>query len=517
MEAACGRKPGSDLRKLLHIQWRQGFPSVHHERKIEDMFDISGSTSTDLSRSDLLDTVGVLTRTQRRVEVEVLRSAAQWAVLNGERPMTREERRAAGVRVREYGGPGTPRVAVNAGAELGVRLEATTWTGDQMIADVLDLQHRHPQLWARVEACEVRASYATYVVRKTRELSLVAARYVDERVVESADGRLPWTRFMDLVEAAIAAADPELAEEREHKAAKAEFARASRDTTHGMRSFWLRTDPAGVARLEATVAFLATVLAELGCEGGLDQHRAAAMVLLANPAHATALLARYAAWKQGSATRAASEDPVSPDDLVRDAVELFARFGGVADGAKPTFDWSRLLPAITLFVHVYAGRLTRAAGLDETGATGMARIEGVGLVTEGWIRDRLGPRAKVTVRPVMDLDGQAPVDAWEIPDRHRQAVRLMTPADAFPWSTASTNSDGGWSGMQIDHTEAWRPDAGPGQSRIGNYGPLTQRHHNLKTHAGWQVKQPFAGIYVWRDPEGAYYLVDHTGTRRVGP
>jgi hypothetical protein len=41
-------------------------------------------------------------------------------------------------------------------------------------------------------------------------------------------------------------------------------------------------------------------------------------------------------------------------------------------------------------------------------------------------------------------------------------------------------------------------------------------HHRIKTHSGWDVEQPFPGIYVWRDPYGAFYVVDHTGTRRVG-
>ena len=41
------------------------------------------------------------------------------------------------------------------------------------------------------------------------------------------------------------------------------------------------------------------------------------------------------------------------------------------------------------------------------------------------------------------------------------------------------------------------------------------RHHRIKTHGHWQVRQPFPGIYVWRDPHGALYLVDHTGTRRL--
>ena len=112
---------------------------------------------------------------------------------------------------------------------------------------------------------------------------------------------------------------------------------------------------------------------------------------------------------------------------------------------------------------------------------------------------------------MFDPAGQAPVDAWEIPDRHRQAVRLMTPADAFPYATASVNQTGGWITVQIDHTVPWPQ----GPSAIGNYGPLTLLHHMIKTHGHWDVVQPFPGIYLWRDPHGTLYLVDHTGTRQL--
>jgi hypothetical protein len=78
----------------------------------------------------------------------------------------------------------------------------------------------------------------------------------------------------------------------------------------------------------------------------------------------------------------------------------------------------------------------------------------------------------------------------------------MTPADSFSWGSTSTNRSDGWRSMQIDHNTPWTPDV-PGLSTIGNYGPLTQFHHNLKTHAGWQVQQPFPGIYLWRDPHAA--------------
>jgi hypothetical protein len=87
----------------------------------------------------------------------------------------------------------------------------------------------------------------------------------------------------------------------------------------------------------------------------------------------------------------------------------------------------------------------------------------------------------------------------------------MTPADTFPFSS-SLSPD------QIDHTEPYRhgPEAvGAGQSRLGNYGPMSTPHHRLKTFGRWTVKQPFPGIYLWRDPHGQHYLVDHTGTRTL--
>ena len=155
-----------------------------------------------------------------------------------------------------------------------------------------------------------------------------------------------------------------------------------------------------------------------------------------------------------------------------------------------------------VYVHLYGG----------PDASGIGRVEGHGPLTETWVREHLGPHARFTIKPVFDIEGQAPVDAYEIPDRHRQAVHLMTPADTFPYATNTSRS------QQIDHTVAFRHGAaakGAGQSRVGNYGKLTVLHHRIKTFTGWQVQQPFPGIYIWRDPFGAFYLVDHTGTRRL--
>lgn len=416
----------------------------------------------------------------------------------------------------------------------------STYAGEAIIADVLDLQFRLPRLWARVQSCEVLASYARFVARQTRDLSVEQAAYVDARIAEPADGRVTWSRFTDLVAAAIKAADPAAAEAREKEARKP-FARPTHSTEDGMRGFYLWTDAVSVTRLDATVAYIAEALAALGSTEPLDTRRAMAMVVLANPAEATRLLAEYATWNQrpadpprpssetdadADAPHGPHEDPDrdGPDGPVGDAIVMFRKGGGETHGDQPVLDWHKLLPTVNLFVHLYGGELT-GGGLDRSERTDLARIEAIGAVTEAWIRDVLGPGARFVVRPVLDLLDQAPVDSYEIPDRHRQAVRLMTPADVFPFGSATVNRIDGWPSMQIDHTIPYDharelgKDAGEGsgasQSRIGNYGPLTGQHHNLKTHGGWQCQQPYPGIFLWRDRYGATYLVDNTGTRRI--
>ena len=84
----------------------------------------------------------------------------------------------------------------------------------------------------------------------------------------------------------------------------------------------------------------------------------------------------------------------------------------------------------------------------------------------------------------------------------------MSPADVFPFGTNLSRR------KQVDHTIAYRFGE-RGQSRIGNYGPMTTTHHRIKTHGRWTVHQPTPGVYIWSDRHGAEYLVDHTGTQRL--
>jgi hypothetical protein len=413
------------------------------------MLEIAGDLG-EMSEDEVLAFAESCAESIRIGEANLLRVAYQWAVLH---PADRLDPAEAGKPGREqakrYGGPGTPQVGEFAAAELGVRIGRSPYAAARLMADALDLHHRLPQLWARVQRGEVRASYARHVATRTRDLTVEQAAYVDAGMAESADGRIAWTRFETLVEAKVAQADPDTAREKEERASRATFAKKLRTDSHGMATFMVRADVATIDQIDATV----------------DSYRAAI----------------------------AEELPDLTDDERR--VEAIRQL--LTPVADPTVKLADHTPVVHLYVHTYLG----------PDATGIARVEGHGPVTETWITRVLGPSCRFKITPVVDLAGQAPVDGYEVPDRHREAVHLMTPADTFPHATSLSRH------QQVDHTI---PHAQGGRSAIGNYGPMTTRHHRIKTHAhGWQVRQPFPGIYIWRDPHHGYHLVDHTGTRRI--
>lgn len=413
----------------------------------------------ELPEGEFLDEVARTARIRREAEVDELRMAYAWALRHPKELLDpAEEAKPGRERARRLGGEGTPLVCEFAAATLGARLAISPSAARVLIGDALDLVMRCPQLWARVEALEVRASYARHVARVCRELTREQAAYVDSRVVESADGRISWARFEALVQGAVVASDLDAARAAEEQASKATFVKRVRVDRHGMATLMVRADVATIEAIDQTVTAVARRLdATAGATG--DERRVAALLL-----------------------------------LVR------GRDGLDGQGQPAPYDVGGLLPTVTLYVHTYAG----------TDAPGIARIHRpdgtTQAVTESWLARVLGPRARFTVRPVLDIEGQAPVDSYEIPDRHRRAVRLMTPADMFPYANCLSHL------TQIDHTEPWH---GSGGSRIGNYAPLTAWHHRIKTHGDWQVRQPFPGILVWRDVHGQGYVVDHTGTRMI--
>ena len=191
----------------------------------------------DLSEGDLLDQVDVLRRRQLETGVQILELVAEFARQHGEGTVDPVQAKRPGrERAVQLGGEGTPLVAEFAPAVLAARMGLSCYAGGRLVADVLDLEYRLPWLWAGVASLEVAEGHARFVARKTRHLSAEEAACVDARVARSADGRVSWTRFETLVEAAITAADPETAAAREAAAAREVFAKATRSTEYGIRA-----------------------------------------------------------------------------------------------------------------------------------------------------------------------------------------------------------------------------------------------------------------------------------------
>ena len=123
-----------------------------------------------------------------------------------------------------------------------------------------------------MQALEVKVSYARYVAKKTRDLERRPGRPASTTgSSESADGRVTWTRFEELVEAAVVAADPEAAAERERQAEGAAVRPRHRGPPRtGCVASTSAAHFAVIARLDATVAHLADALEALGvdCQRG---------------------------------------------------------------------------------------------------------------------------------------------------------------------------------------------------------------------------------------------------------
>ena len=92
-------------------------------------------------------------------------------------------------------------------------------------------------------------------------------------------------------------------------------------------------------------------------------------------------------------------------------------------------------------------------------------------------------------------------------------MRYWQTADVFPFGTCISPS------MDLDHTKPYVPtDYGgpPGQTRLGNLGPMARSSHRAVTHGGWRKHQPAPGYFVHRSPQGYVYLVTNQGTLALG-
>jgi hypothetical protein len=112
----------------------------------------------DLDECDARDLLAAAERAvavRRRAEVDDLRVVAAWAALHSSDPRRDPDtgRRVwAEDRLVQLGGDGTPRVREFCIAELAMARQVHPMACQGALADVIDLQHRLPRVWKRVEA-----------------------------------------------------------------------------------------------------------------------------------------------------------------------------------------------------------------------------------------------------------------------------------------------------------------------------------------------------------------------------
>ncbi len=378
---------------------------------------------------------------------------------------------------------------------------------------------------------------ARHIATTTRHLTLGQARQVDARIAPTL-GSVSWGRLHDVVDGLVYEADPEGADAAAELAARERFVRLGRVTEHGMRLIIAKIAAGDGAWGEAMIARLAEILKRDGDFDGLDIRRSKALgILITQPAEALRLLNSHHNDDDDPAQSPEPDrcpEPVEgskPDDrpdettnggpAVNADVALRQAQGASSDLAlrqahgagtrsftivPPPFDPAKARPPAIVYVHVSEEALR--AG------TGVTRVDDIGPVLLTRLRQVLGTSCQIQLKPVINLnDNPAPVDSYEIPARIAEHLRLRQPMDVFPYAA------GGSRRTDLDHTTPYlHPQRGgpPGQTAVGNLGPLVRYYHRLKTHGQWNVRQPEAGSWVWRTPTGRIYLVNTSGTHPLG-
>ena len=119
--------------------------------------------------------------------------------------------------------------------------------------------------------------------------------------------------------------------------------------------------------------------------------------------------------------------------------------------------------------------------------TGVLRAEGIGPLLADQLAELIG-HGPYTVKPVIDLNDAVSVDAYEIPDRIRERVKLTHPVELFPFGTQETHR-----GMDLDHIQPYDPLGPPGQTS-------TPTSHPSAASATGSRPTPTAGRYAASTP-----------------
>ncbi|GAB3703599.1 DUF222 domain-containing protein [Mariniluteicoccus flavus] len=394
-----------------------------------------------------------------------------------------------GERLMVLGGDGTPEVAEFCSLEVGPALGISPDAAAQLIADVLDLRHRHPKLWALVIGGYVRVYAARKVAQltRTRELTHEMAGEVDRQLAPFAP-QYTVTRLLNQAELLCDVVDPEGAEARRKAALERRFVNV-RAGEAGTALVTGQVDgPAGL-RLDQTVTQLAGILRDAGHRDSADGDgtvvdgaevdrldeqfavlRAQALELLADPARAGRVLGAGTLDLDGTDQADTSSGLPSRKDLLE------------------------------LVVHVRPDQVDRGAG---------GQVTVLGSVARSQLDALLANAEKVTVRPVLDPEVPHVTVGYEPTEAQRREVLLREEFEAYPFSTRKSAS----TFIDLDHVTPFPL----GATCTTNLTPLSKRVHRAKTFGGFTSTPVRPGVKHWKTPTGQEFWTTPHGTYTRSP
>jgi hypothetical protein len=198
----------------------------------------------------------------------------------------------AAARMITLGPAGCPPVLEGAPGGLAIAYQTSVGGAKAILGDALNLRHRLPRLWRRVQAGEVHAWKAREVAHRTAHLSPLHAAQVDRLVTEHLE-TLAWRRFEKVLDATLLHVDEATYQQR------AAQARSHRDVwaTHsedGLRTLIARCDAGDITVFLGLIDRLADLLADDGDDDPIGARRAKAIGIAAYPERVLDILLRHA-------------------------------------------------------------------------------------------------------------------------------------------------------------------------------------------------------------------------------
>ncbi len=431
----------------------------------------------ELSASELLRAAGGHQSAVWAGEVELLRCAAQWAVLHPAESiadvaatwltgMFSEEAVA-------ISGPGCPLIAEFAVAELGAVLHLSSTAAKKLIGDALELQHRLPKTWQRVTAGDCAPWRARLAAQATihacPELSAEAAAWIDHQIAAQI-GRISTARMERLIREAIERFRTVDADEDEIPDPHHATLETRTTAGKGTLVFHAAIEPADALDLDHALAHAAAALKAAGCEKPLKWRRAKAL---------------------GDIARTYTSERLAE-----------IQSGTVQEGAqRPAGPSARRLD-LSLHLRPVVG--PDGIGLDVISTLNSKHLIVLTEQIKDWCTDSL---TEVRIRPVLDLNDEITSKSYTPSPRLRRQVLVRDKDCMFPWCTRNSLC------CDLDHIHPFSACApADSQTVSSNLVPLCRSHHRLKTHGRWKEVVLSPGTVLWTDPHGSQYRCDSAGT-----